>query len=105
MVDVCAHQLLDQATVCLLQWPEAANIKWLTLVRGVCRHVECDDLIVPAVELELGGVVAFVAVEDQQPVYALCPGRRMVVEVLDPLKANYIGNPAIVGSRNALVEW
>ena len=84
MVDVCAHQLLDQATVYLFQWPEAANIKWLALVGGVCRHAECDDLVVPAVELELGGVVAFVAVEDQQPVCALCPRRRMVVEVLDP---------------------
>jgi hypothetical protein len=70
-------------------------------VRG---YIECNDLIVPVVELELGGVVAFVAVKDQQPVYTLYPGRRIVLKVLDPVKANYIGSPAIIGSCDALVE-
>jgi hypothetical protein len=64
MVDMCAHQLLNLVTISLLQWPKAANIKWLALVGGVCRHAECDDVVLLAVELELGRVVAFVAVED-----------------------------------------
>jgi len=48
------------------------------------RHVERDDVVLLAIALEFSRVVAFVAVEDQQPVFALCPGRRMVVEVLNP---------------------
>jgi len=39
----------------------------------VCRHTERDDIILLAIELEFGRVVAFVAVEDQRPVLALCP--------------------------------
>jgi hypothetical protein len=49
--------------------------------------------------------VAFVAVEDQQPVFALCPGRRMVIEVLDPIKAYRIVSPAIHGSCDAPIGW
>jgi hypothetical protein len=49
------------------------------------RHAERDDVILLAVELEFGRVVAFVAVEDQQLVFALCLGRCVVVEVLDPI--------------------
>ena len=49
------------------------------------RHTECDDIVLLGVALEFGRVVAFVAVEDQQPVFALGPGCRVVVEVLDPI--------------------
>ena len=47
--------------------------------------------------------MAFVAVEDQQPVFALCPGRYIVIEVLDPIEAYCIGSLAIVGGRDTLV--
>ena len=61
------------------------------------RHTECNDVILLAMELEFGRVVALVAVEDQQPIFALCPRRGMAVEVLDPIQAYRIGSPAIVG--------
>jgi hypothetical protein len=54
-------------------------------------------------ELEFGRVVALVAVEDQQPVLALCPGRCVVVKVLDPIQAYCIGSLAIVGGCDAPV--
>ena len=51
----------------------------------VYRYIECNDIILLAVLLELGGVVAFVTVENQQPVRALCSRRCMVIEMLDPI--------------------
>ena len=62
------------------------------------RHTECNDVVLLAMELEFRRVVALVAVEDQQPIFALCPRRRMVVEVLDLIQAYRIGSPAVVGS-------
>ena len=61
------------------------------------RHAECNDVVLLAIELEFGRVVAFVAVEDQQPMFAFCPRHCMVVEVLDPIQAYRIGSPAIFG--------
>ena len=49
------------------------------------RYIERDDVVLPVVELEFGRVVALVAVEDQQPVFALVPGCRIIIEVLDPI--------------------
>ncbi len=49
------------------------------------RYIKRDDVILLVVEFEFGRMMAFVAVEDQQPVFALCPGRCMVVEVFDPI--------------------
>jgi hypothetical protein len=85
MVDMHPYQVLNLATVRLLQRPKAANIKWLVLVGGVYRHVERNNIVLPVVELEFGRVVALVAVEDQQPVFALVPGCRIIIEVLDPI--------------------
>jgi hypothetical protein len=56
-------------------------------------------------ELKFGRVVALVAVEDQQPVCTLCPGRCMVVEVLDLFEANGIGSPAVVGGCDTPISW
>ena len=69
------------------------------------RHTEGDDLTLLAVELEFGRVVALVAVEDQQPVFAFRTRCCVEVEVLDPIQANGIGRPAIVGSCDAPVGW
>ena len=85
VVDMHPHQVLNLATVRLLQRPEAANIEWLEQVGGMRRHAERNNVVLLAIELEFGRVVALVAVEDQQPVFALCPGCCMVVEVLDPV--------------------
>ena len=103
MVDVHTHQVLNLATVRPLQWPKAANIEWLEQVGGMRRHVECDNVVLLAIELEFGRVVALVAVEDQQPVFALRPRCYMEVEVLDPIQANGISSPAIVGGCDTLV--
>ena len=85
VVDMHPHQVLNLATVRPLQRPKAANIEWLEQVGGMRRHAERNNVVLLAIELEFGRVVALVAVEDQQPVFALCPGRRIVIEVLDPV--------------------
>ena len=56
------------------------------------RHVERDDVVLLAIELEFGRVVALVAVEDQQPVFAFCTRRCMAVEVLNPIQAYCISS-------------
>jgi hypothetical protein len=68
------YQVFNLATVRLLQRPKAADIEWLRKVVGMRRRAERNDVILPAVEFEFDRVVAFVAVEDQQPVLALLPG-------------------------------
>ncbi len=69
------------------------------------RHIESDDVVLLAIELEFGRVVAFVAVKDQQPIFAFRPRRYIVVEVLDPIQAYRIGSLAIFGGCDALVSW
>jgi hypothetical protein len=64
MVDIHPYQVLNLATIRLLQRPKAANIKWLALVGGVYRHIERDDIVLPVVELKFSRVVALVAVKD-----------------------------------------
>ncbi len=83
MVDIHLYQVFNLATVRLLQRPKAANIEWLEQMRRMRRHVESDNVVLLAIELEFGRVVAFVAVEDQQPIFAFRPRRYIVVEVLD----------------------
>ena len=64
VVDMHAHQVLNLATVRPLQRPKAANIEWLEQVGGMRRHAECNNVVLLAIELEFGRVVALVAVED-----------------------------------------
>jgi hypothetical protein len=64
VVDIYPHQVLNLATVRLLQRPKVANIEWLEEVRRMRRYVERDDVVLLAIELEFGRVVALVAVED-----------------------------------------
>jgi hypothetical protein len=79
------YQVLNLATVRLLQRPKAANIEWLEEVRGMRRHTERDDIVLLAIKLEFGRVVALMAVEDQQPVFAYRTRRCIEIEVLDPI--------------------
>ena len=65
MVDMHPHQVLNLATVRLLQRPKAANIEWLKQVGRIRRYTERNDVVLLAMELEFGRVVALVAVEDQ----------------------------------------
>jgi len=69
------------------------------------RHVERDDVVLLAIELEFRRVVALVAVEDQQPIFAFRTRCYIEVEVLDPIQANGISRPAIVGGYDTLVGW
>jgi hypothetical protein len=48
-------------------------------------HTECDDVMLFRIELEYSGVVALVAIEYQQSIFAVCTRRCMLVEVLDPI--------------------
>jgi len=68
------------------------------------RHAERDDVVLLAMELEFGRVVALVAVEDQQPVFAFRTRCCIEVEVLDPIQAYRISSPAIVGGCDAPVS-
>ena len=54
VVDMHSHQVLNLATVCLLQRPKAANIEWLKEVGRMRNHVERDDIVLLAIELEFG---------------------------------------------------
>ena len=65
MVDMHAYQVLNLATVCLLQRPKAANIDWLKEAGRVQRHAERKNVVLLAIELKLGQVVALVTVKDQ----------------------------------------
>ena len=67
------------------------------------RHTECNDVVLLAMELGFRRVVALVAVEDQQPIFAFRTRCCVVVEVLDPIQAYCIGSPAIVGGCDAPV--
>ena len=62
------------------------------------RHIERNNVVLLAIELEFRRVVALVAVEDQQPAFAFCAKCYIAVEVLDPIQAYCIGSPAIIGS-------
>ena len=47
------------------------------------RHIERNDVVLLAIELKFSRVVALVAVEDQQPIFAFRTRCCIVVEVLN----------------------
>ncbi len=47
------------------------------------RYIERDNVVLLAIELEFGRVVALIAVEDQQPIFAFRTKCYIVVEVLN----------------------
>ena len=49
------------------------------------RYIECNNIVFLAVELELGRVVALMAVEDQQSVCALHITCCVVIKVFNPV--------------------
>ena len=48
------------------------------------RHAERDNVVLLAVELEVGRVVAVMAVEDKEAMNPNCSSFGMLVEVLNP---------------------
>ena len=105
IVDMKAYQVLDLATVYLLQRSKAANIERLEKVGRMRRYTERDDVVLLVIALEFGRVVALVAVEDQQPIFTFRARCYIEVEVLDPIQAHCISRPAIIGSYDTLVGW
>ncbi len=66
-------------------------------------HIERDNIVLLVIELEFGRVVAFVAVKDQQPIFALRPRCYIAIEVLDLIQAYCISSLAVVGGCDTLV--
>ena len=67
------------------------------------RHTECDNVVLLAVSFEFFGVVAIVAVKDQQPIFALRTSCCMEIEVTNLIHAFLICSPAIIGCCNTPV--
>jgi hypothetical protein len=55
----------------------------------VCR--EYNNVVLLVVVPELRRMVALIAIEDQQPVFALCPRCYIIVELFDSVKTTCIG--------------
>jgi hypothetical protein len=73
----------------------------------VGRHAEGNDVVLLAVELEGGRVVAAMAVEDEEAINPSCSSFGMLVEVFDPSQTELIGSPTILGRSNhpVLRQW
>ena len=65
------HHLLDLLAVQAFERAKTANIKRLEEVRGMGRHTKRNDKLFLAIFFEVDRVVALVAVEDKEPIYAL----------------------------------
>ena len=101
----CPHHPLDLSAICRLERAETSNIERLEDVRRVRRHAERNDVVLLAVELEVGRVVAVVAVEDEEAINPGCSSFGMLVEVLNPFQASLIGCPTVFGRRDDPVVW
>ena len=66
------------------------------------RHTECDNVVLLAVGLEFLGVVAIVAVKDQQPIFAFRARYCMKIEVPNLIYTFLIRSLAIIGCCNTL---
>jgi hypothetical protein len=59
------------------------------------RHIKGDDVVVFAIELEVGRIVAIVAVEDKEAINPNCSSFGILVEILNPFQASLIGCPTV----------
>ena len=69
------------------------------------RHTESNNVILLAIKLKVGRVVAFMAVKDKQPICSSCTTFSMLVKVLNPFQASFIGRPAVVANSDAPIHW
>ena len=69
------------------------------------RHAECDNVVLLAVGFEFFGVVAIVAVKDEQPIFALRTRCCVEIEVPNPIYAFFISSLPVIGYCNALGGW
>jgi hypothetical protein len=80
----CPYHPLDLLAVYRLKWAETPNIERLKNIRRVGRYTEGNNVVLLTVELEVGRVVAIVAVEDQEAMNPSCSSFGILVEVLNP---------------------
>ena len=66
------------------------------------RYTECDNVVLLVVGLEFFGVVAIVAVKDEQPIFALCTRCCMEIEVPNPIYTFLISNLPVISYCNTL---
>ena len=71
----------------------------------MCRHAECDDVVFLTISLEIGRVVALMAVENEKPIGAFRPRSRMGIEVLNPAYTKLIIRPSILAHGDDTVFW
>lgn len=71
------------------------------------RHKKRNDVILLAVDLEVGRVMAVVTVENQKVITAYRSRLCMLVKVLDPSYASLVGGPAVVKRGKDLIfgQW
>ncbi len=48
------------------------------------RHAESNDVVLPAIDLKVGRVVAVMAVENEEAINPNCPRFGVLVKVLNP---------------------
>jgi hypothetical protein len=60
----CLYYPLDLLAIYRLEWAKTPNIERLKNIRRVGRYIEGDNIVLLIIELEVGRVVAIVAVED-----------------------------------------
>jgi hypothetical protein len=79
----CPHHPLDLLAVYRLEWAETPNIERLKNIRRVGRYIEGNNIVLLIVELEVGQVVAIVAVEDQETINPSYSSFGILIKVLN----------------------
>jgi hypothetical protein len=62
----------------------------------VGRYIESNNVILLAVDLEVGRVVAVMAIEDKEAINPGCSSSSMLIKMLNPFKAPLVGGPTIL---------
>jgi hypothetical protein len=71
----------------------------------VGRYTESNNVILLTVDLEVGRVVAVMAIEDKEAINPGCSSSSILIEVLNLFKAPLVGCPTILRYRDSLVLW
>ena len=99
------NQILDLSAIRHFQRPKTAYIERLEPMRRVGRHIKGNDVVVLAVLLEVVGMVALVAIKDEEAICARCAPSGMLVKVLNPVQALLVGCPAVIADSDTPVAW